>query len=73
LPRARPSVKDRAPNRTCAGQVTKAAGSGLPFRTVPARDIKDLRRIGQVTYGDPTHVNPGITKPLNYYRSIGML
>ncbi|HEV7935717.1 MAG TPA: RHS repeat-associated core domain-containing protein [Actinomadura sp.] len=55
------------------GRVTKAAEAGLPFRTVLSRDIQDLRRIGQVQHGDPSYFNPGITKLLAYYRSIGKL
>jgi RHS repeat-associated protein len=55
------------------GRVTRTAEAGLPFRTVLARDIQDLRRIGRVQHGDPSYFNPGITKLLAYYRSIGML
>ena len=55
------------------GRITKAAESGLPFRTVLARDIHDLRSIGQTQHGDPTYFNPGIKKLLAYYRSIGKL
>jgi RHS repeat-associated protein len=55
------------------GRVTRTAEAGLPFRTVLARDIQDLRQIGQVQHGDPSYFNPGITKLLAYYRSIGML
>jgi RHS repeat-associated protein len=55
------------------GRITKAAESGLPFRTVLARDIKDLRSIGQSQHGDPAYFNPGIKKLLAYYRSIGKL
>jgi RHS repeat-associated protein len=56
-----------------AGRATRAAEAGLPFRTVLARDIQDIRRIGQLQHGDPAYFNPGITKLLSYYRSIGML
>jgi RHS repeat-associated protein len=66
---------DHALTRTygARGRVTKAAEAGLPFRTVLARDIQDVRRIGQIQHGDPSYFNPGITKLLAYYRSIGML
>ncbi|MEV5951012.1 RHS repeat-associated core domain-containing protein [Streptomyces sp. NPDC051993] len=55
------------------GRATKAAESGLPFRTVLARDIWDLRRIGQQQYGDPGYFNSGIQGLLAYYRRTGML
>ncbi|WP_225802758.1 polymorphic toxin-type HINT domain-containing protein [Streptomyces sp. NK15101] len=55
------------------GRATKAAESGLPFRTVLARDIWDLRRIGQQQYGDPGYFNSGIQGLFAYYRRIGML
>ncbi|SES47801.1 RHS repeat-associated core domain-containing protein [Actinokineospora terrae] len=55
------------------GRATKQAESGLPFRDVLARDIMDLRRIGQQVYGDPTYYNQGIKDLLAYYRGIGML
>ncbi|WP_331724184.1 polymorphic toxin-type HINT domain-containing protein (plasmid) [Streptomyces longwoodensis] len=66
---------DHALTRTykAKGRATKAAESGLPFRTVLARDIWDLRRIGQQQYGDPSYYNPGIQGLLSYYRTIGML
>lgn len=55
------------------GRATKAAEAGLPFRTVLARDIWDMRRIGQQQYGDPGYYNKGIQGLLAYYRSIGFL
>jgi len=55
------------------GAMTKASESGLPFRSVLARDIWDLRSIGQAQYGDPTYFNDGIKGLLAYYRGIGML
>jgi hypothetical protein len=66
---------DHALTRTykSLGRATKAAESGLPFRTVLARDIWDLRRIGQRQYGNPGYFNPGIQGLLGYYRKIGML
>ncbi|MCI3269601.1 polymorphic toxin-type HINT domain-containing protein [Streptomyces cylindrosporus] len=66
---------DHALTRTykSRGRATKAAESGLPFRTVLARDIWDMRRIGQQQYGDPGYFNPGIKGLLGYYRKIGML
>jgi len=66
---------DHALTRTykSLGRATKAAESGLSFRTVLARDIWDLRRIGEQQYGDPGHYNPGIRALLSYYREIGML
>ncbi|MER5217634.1 hypothetical protein ABT063_45765, partial [Streptomyces sp. NPDC002838] len=66
---------DHALTRTygARGRATKAAEAGLPFRTVLARDIWDLRRIGQQQYGDPGYYNKGIQDLLAYYRSIGKL
>ncbi|MFD9792528.1 ricin-type beta-trefoil lectin domain protein [Streptomyces sp. NPDC059070] len=66
---------DHALTRTyrSLGRKTKAAESGLPFRTVLARDIWDLRRIGQQQYGDPSYFNQGIQGLLAYYRKIGIL
>ena len=66
---------DHALTRTykSLGRATKAAESGLPFRTVLARDIWDLRGIGQQQYGDPGYFNSGIQGLLAYYRRIGML
>ncbi|MFR9755052.1 DNRLRE domain-containing protein [Streptomyces sp. TR06-5] len=66
---------DHALTRTygARGKATKAAESGLPFRTVLARDIWDMRRIGQQQYGDPGYYNKGIQDLLAYYRSIGKL
>ena len=55
------------------GRITRATDAGLPFRTVLAKDILDLRQIGQQQYGDPTHFNSGIRSLLAYYRSIGQL
>lgn len=66
---------DHALTRTykSLGRATKAAEIGLPFRTVLARDVWDLRRIGQQQYGDPGYYNSGIQGLLAYYRKIGML
>ncbi|MFF3159631.1 polymorphic toxin-type HINT domain-containing protein [Streptomyces sp. NPDC057910] len=66
---------DHALTRTykSLGRATKAAESGLPFRTVLARDIWDLRGIGQQQYGNPGYFNSGIQGLLAYYRRIGML
>ncbi|MGI5413873.1 polymorphic toxin-type HINT domain-containing protein [Streptomyces chartreusis] len=66
---------DHALTRTYGprGRATKAAEAGLPFRTVLARDIWDLRRIGQQQYGDPGYYNQGIQDLLAYYRSVGLL
>ncbi|MGH3976682.1 MAG: Hint domain-containing protein, partial [Pseudonocardiaceae bacterium] len=55
------------------GRATKAAEAGTPFRSVLARDIWDLRRIGQQQYGDPSYYNKGIQDLLAYYRGIGKL
>lgn len=55
------------------GAATKFAESGLPFRTVLARDIFDIRRIGQQQYGDPSYFNKGIQGLLIYYRKTGQL
>ena len=66
---------DHALTRTykSLGRATKAAESGLPFRTVLARDIWDLRGIGQRQYGDPGYFNSGIQGLLAYYRKIRMI
>lgn len=68
-------AEDHALTRTYKnkGKATKAAETGLPFRTVLARDIRDLRRIGEKQYGDTGHYNKGIRGLLKYYRDIGML
>jgi hypothetical protein len=55
------------------GAVTKAAEAGLPFRTVLARDLWDMRRIGQSQHGDPSYFNKGIKGLLSYYRKNGQL
>ncbi|NSC21963.1 RHS repeat protein [Streptomyces albus subsp. chlorinus] len=55
------------------GRATKAADAGLPFRTVVAKDLWDMRRIGEKQYGDPGYYNKGIMDLLAYYRSIGWL
>jgi hypothetical protein len=55
------------------GAATKLAEAGLPFRTVLARDIWDMRRIGQIQYGDPSYFNTGIQRLLAYYRKTGQL
>lgn len=66
---------DHALTRTFsnAGKVTKAAETGLPFRTVLARDLWDLRSVGQQQYGDPSYYDAGIKQMMAYYRSIGMI
>lgn len=66
---------DHALTRTygARGRATKVAEAGLPLRTVLARDIWDMRRIGQQQYGDPGYYNKGIQDLLAYYRSIGKL
>ena len=51
----------------------ETAEAGLSFRTVLARDILDLRRIGEKQYGDPGYCNKGIRGLLGYYREIGMI
>jgi RHS repeat-associated protein len=68
-------AEDHALTRTykSLGRATKKAEASLPFRTVLARDIADVRRIGQQKYGDPSYFNPGIKKLLAYYRSIGKI
>lgn len=42
------------------GAATKLAEAGLPFRTVLARDVWDLRQIDQLNYGDPGYFGKGI-------------
>jgi hypothetical protein len=68
-------ASDHALTRTYKGRGrrTKRLEAGLPFRTVLARDIWDLRRIGQTQYGNPGHFNAGIQRLLGYYRRIGMI
>ena len=69
------TAADHALTRTykAKGRATKAAEAGLPFRTVLARDIWDLRRIGQQQHGDPSYFNKGIQGLLSYYRKKGMI
>ncbi|MEX5637949.1 Hint domain-containing protein, partial [Parafrankia sp. FMc2] len=55
------------------GRATRAAESNLSFREVLARDIWDMRRIGQSRHGDPSYFNPGIRGLLSYYRRIGIM
>ncbi|WP_229910301.1 polymorphic toxin-type HINT domain-containing protein, partial [Streptomyces fumanus] len=68
-------ASDHALTRTykSRGRRTKRLEAGLPFRTVLARDIWDMRRIGQIQYGDPGYFNTGIRRLLAYYRRIGMI
>ncbi len=37
------------------------------------KDIWDVRRIGEIHYGDPSYFNHGIQDLLAYYRGIGMI
>ncbi|MFJ9034902.1 polymorphic toxin-type HINT domain-containing protein, partial [Streptomyces sp. NPDC102274] len=55
------------------GGGTKRRDAGLPFRTVLAMDIWDMRRIGQQQYNDPGYFNTGILEMMAYYRSIGQI
>jgi RHS repeat-associated protein len=55
------------------GAVTKAAEAGMSFRDVLARDIWDLRIIGESKYGDPGYFNKGIQGLLDYYKKTGQL
>ncbi|TLQ43820.1 Rhs family-like protein [Streptomyces marianii] len=66
---------DHALTRTykSRGRRTKRLEAGLSFRTVLARDIWDMRRIGQLQYGDPGYYNTGIRRLLTYYRRIGKI
>ncbi|MGI5503330.1 RHS repeat-associated core domain-containing protein [Lentzea sp. CA-135723] len=68
-------AEDHALTRTYKGRgrATKKAEANLPFRTVLARDILDLRRIGEKQYGDPSYYNQGIRGLLDYYRQIGKI
>jgi len=43
------------------------------FRTALARDIQDLRRIGEAVHGDPSYFNQGIKGLVTYYRTEGLL
>ncbi len=45
----------------------------MPFRTVLARDVWDLRRIGPLNYGGPGYFNKGIQGLFAYYRKTGQL
>jgi len=49
-------------NYGCKGRITKALEAGLPFRTILARDIRDVRRITGKKY------NEGLKDALEYYR-----
>ncbi|MGW6548250.1 hypothetical protein ACWGBH_36190, partial [Streptomyces massasporeus] len=55
------------------GGATKRRDAGLPFRTVLAMDIWDMRRIGQLRHNDPGYFNKGIREMLAYYRRIGKI
>ncbi|WP_197288473.1 RHS repeat-associated core domain-containing protein [Nocardia sp. NRRL S-836] len=68
-------AEDHALTRTYKGRgrATKAAEMGLSFRTVLARDIRDLRLIGEKQYGDPSYFNKGIRGLLDYYRQTGKI
>ncbi|KEF16726.1 hypothetical protein DF18_33555 [Streptomyces rimosus] len=55
------------------GAKTKLAEAHLPFRTVLARDIWDMRRVGQLQYGDPGFYNKGILDMLSHYRRMGQM
>ncbi|MEY9845235.1 RHS repeat-associated protein [Streptacidiphilus sp. BW17] len=55
------------------GKITKAADQNLPWRTVVAMDLWDMRRIGQLQYGDPSYFNTGILRLLAYYRKVGKM
>ncbi|WP_203685184.1 hypothetical protein, partial [Actinoplanes siamensis] len=52
-----------------AGRRTARLDAGLTNRQVVARDLWDLRSIGQKQYGDPSYFNEDIKGILNYYRS----
>ncbi|MFC8198591.1 polymorphic toxin-type HINT domain-containing protein [Streptomyces sp. NPDC057298] len=69
------TAADHALTRTykSRGRRTKRLEAGLPFRTVLARDIWDMRRIGQLQHGDPGYFNTGIRRLLAYYRKKGMI
>jgi hypothetical protein len=56
---------EHALTRTFAGRgaVTAAQEAGLPFRTVLARDITDIRRIAGSRY------NQGLLDLIEYYRT----
>ena len=66
---------DHALTRTYAGRggATKVADAGLSFRAVLARDIWDMRRIGQSQCGDSSYYNQGIRDLLSYYRKIAQI
>ncbi|MFC1432645.1 polymorphic toxin-type HINT domain-containing protein [Streptacidiphilus sp. N1-3] len=66
---------DHELTRTYSGRggVTKIQDAGLPFRQVLAMDLWDMRRIGQLSHGDPGYFNKGISQMMAYYRRIGML
>lgn len=64
---------DHALTRTYGwrGALTKSSDAGLSFRTVLAKETRDLQVIGQSQYGDPSYYNQGIRSLLTCYRSIG--
>jgi hypothetical protein len=51
------------------GRATKALDRGASFRDVLARDLMDLRKIGQDVYGDPGHFNQQIKEIIKFYRT----
>lgn len=51
------------------GRRTKRLDAGLSFRQVLAKDLWDLRKIGQDVYGDAGHFNPQIKGIMQYYRT----
>ncbi|MCW3845554.1 hypothetical protein ONA70_36385, partial [Micromonospora yasonensis] len=52
-----------------AGRVTKRLDANLSFREVLAKDLQNLRQIGEKNYGDPGHFNKQIKEILGYYRT----
>ncbi|MEV7525838.1 polymorphic toxin-type HINT domain-containing protein [Streptomyces sp. NPDC091371] len=54
-----------------AGMLTKRLDQGLPMRNVIAKDLWDLRSIGQQNYGDPSHFNQQIRGILAAHRAAG--
>ncbi|ROQ96209.1 RHS repeat-associated protein [Streptomyces sp. 2132.2] len=67
--------EDHKLTRTYGGRggATKRADANLPFRTVLAMDIWDMRRIGKLQYNDASYFNKGILEMMAYYRRIGMI
>ncbi|RSM57659.1 hypothetical protein DMH04_56630, partial [Kibdelosporangium aridum] len=66
---------DHALTRTYKGRgrATAIADANLSFREVLAKDLWDMRRIGQIQYNDPSYFNKGIKGLLALYRKKGML